>query len=288
MKHVLITGSDGQLGTSIKELVLEFLNYKFFFTDKDSLDISSLDKLQNFVEENNVDVIINCAAYTNVDGAEDELELADKINNIAVENLGVVSKENQLKLIHISTDYVFDGDSEIPYLERDATNPKNNYGLTKLKGEEVLFKLNPENCIIIRTSWLYAALGNNFVKTMLRLFKEKETINVVSDQIGSPTNANDLAKVVLELISKITNKDVEVFHYSNKGTCSWFQFSKEILKNTNETCTIIPVSSELFKSKAKRPKFSILNTQKIQDTFNIQIPSWKESLSNCLNKINNV
>ncbi|WP_245949345.1 dTDP-4-dehydrorhamnose reductase [Lutibacter citreus] len=286
--HILITGSKGQLGSSIKELSKEFNNFKYFFTDKDPLDISNLQLVEKFVNDNRIDVIINCAGYTNVDGAENAFKLANKINHKAVKNLGLISKKNKIKLIHISTDYVFKGNSEIPYLETDVTMPKNNYGVSKLKGEKALLELNPKNCVIIRTSWMYSLYGENFMKTMLSLFKENESINVVSDQIGSPTNALDLGRVILGIIPKIDNKDVEVYHYSNKGMCSWYQFSKEILKNTNETCIINPVSSKMYKSKAKRPKFSILDTRKIEDTFSIQIPKWEVSLSKCLKKINSI
>ena len=169
-------------------------------------------------------------------------------------------------------------------MENDKTNPKNNYGFTKLKGEEALKKINPENCIIIRTSWLYSLFGNNFLKTMLRLFKEKETITVVSDQIGSPTNANDLVKAILKIIPFLKNKNVEVYHFANEGSCSWFEFAKEILKYTNEKCKIESILSVDFKSKAVRPKYSLLNTEKIKNTFKIEIPNWKESLQQCLIK----
>lgn len=286
MLNILVTGSNGQLGSSIKYLENQYPNYHFYFTDKKELDILNFSQVEEFVLKNKIEVIINCAAYTNVDKAEDELELANNINYLAVEKLGLIAKNHKIKLIHISTDYVFDGTSEIPYLEDDRTNPKNNYGYTKLKGEEALKKINPTNSIIVRTSWLYSVYGDNFVKTMLRLFKEKETISVVSDQIGSPTNAYDLAKALLQIVPLLKNENIEIYHYSNEGSCSWFQFAKEILNNnnSNKKCIIEPILSRDFKSKAIRPKYSLLNTEKIKNTFKIEVLNWKESLQQCLIK----
>ena len=280
MLNILVTGANGQLGSSLKSLAPNYPNFTFYFTDKNELDITKIRKIEEFVSKNKIQLIINCAAYTNVDKAEDEFPLANEINHLAVENLGVVSKDNNIRLIHISTDYVFDGTLEKPYVETDKTNPTNNYGITKLKGEEALLKLNPENSIIIRTSWLYSLYGNNFVKTMMRLGKEKETINVVSDQIGSPTNASDLAKAILQIIPLIESKRVEIYHYSNSGVCSWFQFAKEIMRISKSDCKVEPILSKDYNSKAPRPNFSILNTEKIQYTFNVEVPEWKTSLRN--------
>ena len=280
MLNILVTGANGQLGSSLKSLAPNYPNYTFYFTDKNELDITKIRKIEEFISKNKIQLIINCAAYTNVDKAEGEFPLANEINHLAVENLGVVSKDNNIRLIHISTDYVFDGTLEKPYVETDKTNPTNNYGITKLKGEEALLKLNPENSIIIRTSWLYSLYGNNFVKTMMRLGKEKETINVVSDQIGSPTNASDLAKAILQIIPLIESKRVEIYHYSNSGVCSWFQFAQEIMKISKSDCKVEPILSKDYNSKAPRPNFSILNTEKIQYTFNVEVPEWKTSLRN--------
>lgn len=280
MLNILVTGANGQLGSSLKSLAPNYPNFTFYFTDKNELDITKIRKIEEFVSKNKIQLIINCAAYTNVDKAEGEFPLANEINHLAVENLGVVSKDNNIRLIHISTDYVFDGTLEKPYVETDKTNPTNNYGITKLKGEEALLKLNPENSIIIRTSWLYSLYGNNFVKTMMRLGKEKETINVVSDQIGSPTNASDLAKAILQIIPLIESKRVEIYHYSNSGVCSWFQFAKEIMRISKSDCKVEPILSKDYNSKAPRPNFSILNTEKIQNTFNVEVPEWKTSLRN--------
>ncbi|UMB53685.1 dTDP-4-dehydrorhamnose reductase [Lutibacter sp. A64] len=285
MNNVLITGANGQLGISLQSIAENYPNYTCFFATKSVLDISDFNAVSNFVNENKINIIINCAAYTAVDKAEDEFGLATEINHLAVENLAEVSKKYTIKLIHISTDYVFDGYSKIPYLETATTNPTNNYGKSKLEGENALLKVNPENSVIIRTSWLYSLHGTNFVKTMLRLFKSNKTVKVVSDQIGSPTNANDLANFLFTIIPSIKNKEVETYHYSNKGTCSWFQFAQEIAKITNSECTIVPILSKDFNSKVKRPKYSLLNTDKVQQVFKVEILSWQDSLKQCLNKI---
>lgn len=284
MINILITGSNGQLGTTLQNIAHNFSNYTCFFTDKTELDITKVDAIETFVTTNNIKAIINCAAYTAVDKAEDELDLATEINYLAVENLASISKKYAIKLIHISTDYVFEGTSEKPYLETDITNPTNNYGLTKLKGEAILQKINPENSVIIRTSWLYSLHGTNFVKTMLKLFQNNDSVKVVSDQIGSPTNATDLANLLFTILPKINCKNVEIYHYSNTGSCSWFQFAQEIAKLTNSNCNIVPILSKDFNSKVIRPKYSLLNTDKVQQTFHIEMLSWQNSLKQCLIK----
>ncbi len=286
MTNILITGSKGQLGTALQHSADNYPSYKCFFADKSTLDITTPDAVEAFITTNTITVIINCAAYTNVDKAEDEEALATKINAIAVGNLARISKKHNVKLIHISTDYVFDGTSEKPYLETDTTNPQNKYGFTKLNGETALQEINPKNAIIIRTSWLYSLNGKNFVNTMLRLFNSNKTVKVVSDQIGSPTNATDLANLIFKIIPTINNKNVEIYHYSNKGICSWFQFAQKIAEITKSECTVVPIASKDFNSKVKRPKYSLLNTEKIQQTFHVEILSWQDSLKQCLNKIN--
>ena len=276
--NILVTGSKGQLGSEISALQSQFPKYKFFFTDLNELDITNFEAIEDFVSKNNINALINCAAYTNVDGAEDHFEIANSINNCAVKNLGEISKKYQLKFVHVSTDYVFDGTSAKPYVETDQTNPQNVYGITKLKGEAVLKQLELQNAVIIRTSWLYSSFGKNFVKTILKLSREKNEINVVNDQIGSPTYAKDLAFTILKIIPKLQTNTVEVYHYSNKGGCSWFEFAKEIVAVSKSQCKVIPVSSSQFKSKASRPEFSLLNTEKIEKIFNVEIPNWKDSL----------
>ncbi|WP_299524608.1 dTDP-4-dehydrorhamnose reductase, partial [uncultured Lutibacter sp.] len=276
----------GQLGLELVSLESDFQNYTFFFTDKNNLDITNFNAISTFISENNIDIIINCAAYTNVDKAEDELVLANEINYLAVENLAKIAAEHRLKLIHISTDYVFDGASKIPYVEASETKPQNVYGASKLKGEQALLSVNPNNSAIIRTSWLYSNFGKNFVKTILRLSGEKESISVVSDQIGSPTNAHDLATTILQIIPLLKSNGVQTYHYANAGECSWFQFAEEIVKQAKHNCTVVPITSETFKTSTKRPEFSLLNTEKIQETFQLSIPHWKVSLQHCIEKLN--
>lgn len=283
--NVLITGANGQLGLEIAALATNFADYSFFFADKSILNIVDFDEVEHYVSKNKIEVIVNCAAYTNVDKAEDEPEMADEVNNMAVRNLGKIAKKHHLKLIHISTDYVFDGNSEISYTETDATNPQNAYGISKLNGEKALLEINPKNSIIIRTSWLYSEFGSNFVKIMLRLSKEKEQIKVVSDQIGSPTYAKDLALAILQIIPKISSDDLQIYHYANKGTCSWFQFASVIIKIAQRNCQIWPIPSSAFKAKAKRPQYSLLDTDKIQHTFNLEIPNWEVALRECVLKL---
>jgi dTDP-4-dehydrorhamnose reductase len=283
--NILITGSKGQLGLELVNLGHQFPNLKLFCTDKFSLDILNFEEAEQYVLKNKIDVVVNCAAYTDVNKAEEEFERADKVNHLAVRNLGLIAKKHHLKLIHISTDYVFDGNSEIPYKESNATNPQNAYGITKLNGEKALSEINPQHSMIIRTSWLYSEFGNNFVKSMLKLSKEKESITVVSDQIGSPTYAKDLALAILQIIPKISNEGLQIYHYANKGQCSWFDFASAIMKIAQQNCEVLPIPSSAFKTKAKRPKYSLLNTDKIQHTFNLEIPNWEDALRECVSAI---
>lgn len=285
MYNILVTGGDGQLGMELKGVKSEFQQYKLFFTDKDSLDITNFDGLESFIQKNDIKVIINCAAYTNVDKAEDDVDLCNAINNIGVGYLAKLSKKYSIKLVHISTDYVFEGTSNIPYSESDLTNPKNEYGRSKLLGEDAIKMIDPDNSVIIRTAWLYSEFGHNFVKTILRISKGKQQINVVNDQIGSPTYALDLAGAILKMIPLLKSKGIEVYHYANSGKCSWFEFASEILSSTNSTCKVLPISSNEFKTKAYRPAFSLLNTEKLSNKFQLQIPNWQVSLSNCLSKL---
>ena len=285
MSNLLVTGSKGQLGLELASLESNFLNYTFFFTDKSLLNITNFNEVEKFVLNNEIAIIINCAAYTNVDLAEDEADLANEINHLAVQNLAKIAKKHCVKLIHISTDYVFDGVSKTPYLENSVTNPQNVYGVSKLKGEKAMLALNPANSIVVRTSWLYSRFGNNFVKTILKLSKEKDNISVVSDQIGSPTNAHDLAKTILQIIPFLKSEGVELYHYANKGECSWFQFAEEIIKLSKNNCLVEPIPASEFNSKAKRPNFSLLNTEKIEQKFKLKIPHWKVSLKKCVEQL---
>ncbi len=282
--NILITGSNGQLASDIKEISKNY-EYSFFFTTKDELDISDTIAIENFLNNNSIDTIINCAAYTAVDKAEEDEINADKINHLAVENLAKLSKEKKIKLVHISTDYVFDGKNHKPYVETDKTAPNGVYGKTKLDGEDAMRALNPTNSIIIRTSWVYSSYGANFVKTMLRLGKEKEKLGVIFDQVGTPTYAADLAKTILDILPKIKNEKVEIYNYSNEGVLSWYDFAKEIMKMAKIDCEINPIESSEYPTPATRPHFSLINKSKIKKDFGITIPYWKDSLDMCLRKM---
>jgi dTDP-4-dehydrorhamnose reductase len=279
--NILVTGSNGQVGSEIRELSFEY-EYKFFFTDRNSIDITCKDSIRDFCKINSINVIINCAAYTAVDKAETDVENADIGNRKAVKKLSIVSQELNIKLIHISTDYVFDGRNFKPYCEEFQTNPQGVYGKTKLDGENEMRDINPKNSIIIRTSWVYSSFGNNFVKTMLRLGKEKESLGVIFDQVGTPTYAKDLAKAILDIVPQINNDKVEIYNYSNEGVLSWYDFAKEIMKMAKLDCKINPIETFQYPTPAIRPHFSLLNKSKIKSTFNIEIPYWKDSLDECL------
>ena len=285
MYKILVTGANGQLGSELRELAESYPKHHFFFTDVDTLDITDKNAIALLIQENKITAIINCAAYTAVDKAESEQDLADKINHLAVQHLAEAAKAYYCKFIHISTDYVFDGTNYKPYCETDKPNPQSVYGSTKLAGEMALQKINPENAVIIRTSWVYSNFGNNFVKTMLRLGKDKKELGVIYDQIGTPTYAGDLAKTILEILPKIKNKDVEVFHYANEGACSWYDFAKAIFEYSNTNCQVNLISSAQYPTAAKRPHYSLLDKTEIKKSFNIEIPYWKDSLRVCLSLI---
>ncbi|WP_418179802.1 dTDP-4-dehydrorhamnose reductase [Aliarcobacter lanthieri] len=282
--NILVTGSNGQVGSEIKELAKDY-SYSFFFTTRDDIDITSKDDIRNFCQINNINVIINCAAYTAVDKAENDELNSDLVNRKAVKKLALISKELNIKLIHISTDYVFDGRNFKPYCEEYQTNPQSVYGKTKLDGEKELVNINPKDSIIIRTSWVYSFYGNNFVKTMLRLGGEKKELGVIFDQIGTPTYAKDLAFTILNIIPKIQNEKVEIYNYSNEGVLSWYDFAKEIIKMAKIDCKINPIETFQYPTPAKRPHFSLLNKNKIKSTFNIEIPYWKDGLNDCLKRL---
>ena len=279
--NILVIGSNGQLGSEIRELSNDY-SYNFFFTDRTNLDITSKDDIKNFCETNNINTIINCAAYTAVDKAETDIENADLTNRKAVKKLALISKELNIKLIHISTDYVFDGKNFKPYCEEFQTNPNSIYGKTKLDGENEMININPKNSIIIRTSWVYSSFGNNFVKTMLKLGKQKDELGVIFDQVGTPTNAADLAQTILDILPNIKNEKVQIYNYSNEGVLSWYDFAKEIMKMAKITCQINPIETYQYPTPASRPHYSLLNKAKIKNEFNISIPFWKDSLDKCL------
>lgn len=282
MYNILVTGSNGQLGSELQVLAKHYTQYAFFFTDVAELDITDKNAIAVFVTANNINAIINCAAYTAVDKAESEVVLADKINHLAVKYLAEVAKEHRCQLIHISTDYVFEGMNYQPYLETDLPNPQSVYGTTKLAGEQVLQHINPSNSIIIRTSWVYSSFGANFVKTMLKLGKERDELKVISDQVGTPTYAADLAIVILDILPQLSNEKVEVYHYTNEGVCSWYDFAQAIFEISNIDCRVIPITTAQYPTAAQRPHYSVLNKTKLKEAFKMEIPYWRESLKRCL------
>jgi dTDP-4-dehydrorhamnose reductase len=284
-KSILVTGANGQLGSELRELSILHPDDIFTFIDRDELDLSNPAAIHNWFLDKTFDVIINCAAYTAVDKAESETELAAAINTKAVETLARIAKEKGISLIHISTDYVFDGTNFKPYSETDLTNPQSVYGQTKLDSERAMLAINPAKSIIIRTSWVYSSFGNNFVKTMLRLGKEREELGVIFDQVGSPTSARDLAQAILSIIQHqkfSAQKDTEIYHFSNEGVCSWYDFAKTIFQFSAISCLVKPIETLEYPTPAKRPHYSVLNKAKIKDTFDIKIPYWKDSLQNCI------
>jgi dTDP-4-dehydrorhamnose reductase len=271
---ILITGAYGQLGNEIKVLSVAFSDWQFLFTDVDTLDITNENALDIWFQKNKPRFVINCAAYTAVDKAESDAETAEKVNSLAPKLLAKFSKIFDAKLIHISTDYVFDGESFTPYSEEAEVNPKSVYGESKLKGEQNCFTENPDT-IVIRTSWLYSTFGNNFVKTMLRLGKDRGQLNVVFDQVGTPTYAADLANAILSII-QISEKQPEkfvpgIYHYSNEGVASWYDFAKAIFEISDVKCIVSPVRSVEFPTPAKRPNFSVLDKSKIKNIFGVNI-----------------
>lgn len=281
--RILVTGANGQLGSELK-LALKQNIFKVFFTDIDDLDITNIDNIRSFVIKNNIDTIVNCAAYTAVDKAEDELDKADLINHLAVKNLAEVAKEVNAFLIHISTDYVFSGTNYTPYTENDPTNATGVYGKTKLKGEKAIIEKGI-NYNIIRTSWLYSSFGNNFVKTILRLANERDSLKVIFDQIGTPTYAADLANTIVSILNS-NNWESGIYHYSNEGVASWYDFALAISELASAKAKISPCRTEEYPTKAKRPYYSVLDKSKIKQQYGNEIPHWRKSLAKCLNLIN--
>ena len=280
---ILVTGKNGQLGKSIHKIITSNeKNSEFVFVGREALDLSSQDSIINYFNNNSFDIIINCAAYTAVDKAEKEVELANYINHLAISKIAEISNEHKVKLIHISTDFIFDGVSEKAYLESDDPSPLNIYGKSKLAGEVAVCAVMQKNAIIIRTSWLYSEYSNNFVNTIIRKAQKFDELSVVSDQYSSPTNAGDLAKVIIQIINhnKFRNHDqlTQIYHYSSYGVCSWFEFAREILELANIDCQVNPIETKDYLTAARRPKYSLLNTDKIVKDFGLEIPFWKDSL----------
>jgi len=287
MNNILVTGSNGQLGNEMRMLSYNSKHH-YILTDIKELDITNIEAIKTIIKENNINIIVNCAAYTDVDKAEDDIETANLINNKAVSNLAVACKEVEATLIHISTDYVFQGNQATPYGEQEPTNPLGIYGKTKLDGEIAIAK---SGCkfLIFRTAWLYSEFGNNFVKTMLKLTAEKEKLSVVFDQAGTPSYAGDLAELIYTIVEN--NKYIGnegIYHFSNEGVCSWYDFAHEIAQISGNTkCNIQPCYSGQFPSKVKRPNYSVLDKTKVKQTFEVTVPYWRDSLIKCLDRINN-
>ncbi len=284
-KSILVTGANGQLGNELRALSVLYPDDRFTFTGRNELDLSNTEAIRSYFIDKPFDIIINCAAYTAVDKAESEQTLARDLNAIAPETLARIAKEKSISLIHISTDYVFDGKNFKPYNETDQTDPQGVYGQTKLDGELAMLTINPAKSFIIRTSWVYSSFGNNFVKTMLRLGKERDELSVIYDQVGTPTSARDLAQAILSIIQHpILNaqKTTEIYHFSNEGVCSWYDFAKTIFELSDIDCNVKPIETLDYPTPAKRPHYSLLNKAKIKKTFDITIPYWKDSLQECL------
>ena len=286
-KKILITGANGQLGQEFSFLAKAFPHFEFIFLSRIELDITSKATIDTFFLNTNINYCINCAAYTAVDKAETDIENAEKINIFGIKKLGEACAKRNIPLIHFSTDYVYHNNQNTPFIETDTTNPQGIYAQSKLSGEKKLLAIHPQ-AMVFRTSWVYSTFGHNFVKTMLRLGKERDELSVVFDQIGSPTNAYDLAEAVLQILTKVENGDLDnpilfgIYHYSNEGVCSWYDFALAIFEIAQIECHVLPIESKAYPTPAKRPPFSVLNKTKIKDTFGIEIPHWRESLKKCL------
>jgi len=287
---VLVTGANGQLGKSLRDIVsMHQTSIVFIFADRAQLDTSQTQNIKSYLDQHPVDVIVNCAAYTLVDQAESEIEIANQINHLSVKKLAELAQHRQIKLMHISTDYVFDGLSSKPYTEDEATNPLSVYGTTKLQGEQAVQTTMDHNALIIRTSWMYSEYGKNFVKTMLKLGLEKDQISVINDQIGSPTYALDLADVIMTILQsqhfRQANFKTQLYHYTNQGNCSWYDFAQTIFQMANIDCKVKPINTTQYPLPAMRPAYSVLNTKKIEQDFDLNIPKWKISLKRCIDQL---
>jgi dTDP-4-dehydrorhamnose reductase len=287
-QKILVTGANGQLGQSLKTISSDYPQFEFHFAGRDTISIDDEDAVNDAFAGFGPQYVINAAAYTAVDKAETDKDGAIAVNGKAVGILAEASKKAGAGFIHVSTDYVFDGLSEQPYSEDHLTDPVNNYGASKLVGEKLALEKN-EDSIIIRTAWVYSEFGNNFVKTMLRLMKDRKEIGVVYDQVGAPTFATDLARAILDIIDKTSGKELSwtpgLYHYSNRGRISWYDFAESIKSKTNQSCKVNAITTREFPTPAKRPAFSLLDTSKIRGTYQLEIPQWEESLDICLKKL---
>lgn len=283
MKNILITGANGQLGNEMRVVSAEQEQLTYHFTDVAELDICDIEAIERYVVDHAIDCIVNCAAYTNVNKAEEDTELCDKLNHLAPANLARVAAKHQIGLIHVSTDYVFNGEHYVPYKEDEPTCPNSVYGATKLAGEQAILSIHPE-ALVIRTAWLYSTFGNNFVKTMLRLGSEREELGVVFDQIGTPTYARDLARTIQHIMVKGIVPGI--YHYSNEGVCSWYDFTKMIFALGGiTTCQLKPLHTDEYPTPAARPHYSVLDKTKIKQTYGIDVPYWVDSLRECISSV---
>lgn len=281
MQTILITGSHGQLGNEMQQAADKFPAFNYIYTDVEELDICDKNALDTFVKANKVNIIVNCAAYTAVDKAEDDVALCFKINFDAVRNIGEVATDNGLKVVHISTDYVFDGTNHIPYTEDQQVCPSSVYGKSKLAGEQALIE-SCSQAVILRTAWLYSSFGNNFVKTMMKLGTERDSLNVIFDQIGTPTYAADLAETILHILNH-ENFIPGIYHFSDEGVCSWYDFTKSIHRIAGIDCEVHPIETKDYPVRTPRPHYSVLNKAKLKAVYSIVIPHWEESLMKCIN-----
>ena len=288
--RTLVTGANGQLGKSIKNLVIQQqISDSLVFATRDQLNLSDLQSLKSYFETHTFDLIINCAAYTAVDRAELDEKEANMVNHLAVKQIAEIAQNKNIKLIHISTDFVFDGFKSQPYLESDTTDPLNIYGKTKLAGENAIISIMQFNAIIIRTSWVYSEYGNNFVDTILKLVKNGNELNVVSDQIGTPTYASDLGLAILTILRSEkfngSEQESQIYHYSNKGFCNWHDFAKEIINILGSNCVLNSIKTEDYPTTAKRPRSTVMSTDKISQEFGLKINFWKDSLKFCMKNL---
>jgi dTDP-4-dehydrorhamnose reductase len=288
MATILITGANGQLGNELNSASKKFYGYDFIFTDIDTLDLTSPEQTEKTIRSLRPDWIVNCAAYNLVDKAETDPEMAILINSTAIKNITDVIRGTECKFIHVSTDYVYEGNSNVPYDENSATNPLSAYGRSKLAGEK--HALTHPGSMVIRTSWLYSTFGNNFVKTILKHGKEKESLRVVFDQTGTPTYAADLAGAIMTIISGVIRNqfafNAGIYNYSNEGVCTWFDFAVEIIKEAELKCIVNPVLTRDYQLPASRPVYSVMNKSKIKENYGLSIPHWRSSLISCMNKMN--
>lgn len=281
-RRILVTGKNGQLGQSLQKIAVAFPEYDFVFVGRDELDLASAQSIDEFFAgQNRFTAIINTAAYTAVDKAEVEPDLANQINHLAVSQLADIAHKQDAFLLHVSTDYVFDGKGCRPYIESDPVAPQNQYGLSKLKGEQAM-QVSGCNGAIVRTSWVYSEFGNNFVKTMLRLGRERDSLNVIFDQVGSPTYATDLGRALVALLKAESQPGVELYHYSNEGVCSWYDFAKAIFELSGVNCAVNPIETKDYPTPARRPHYSLMNKAKIKQTLGMQVPYWREALKRCM------